>query len=37
MALLATSSGALILRHGSETAVTTTILTGSWGRLTRIG
>ncbi len=30
----ATAAGDLVLRHGSETATTTSVLIGSWGRLT---
>ncbi len=33
---VATATGNLVLRHGSETATATTILTGSWGRLTTL-
>lgn len=33
---VATAAGSLVLRHGSETAINTTILAGSWGRVTRV-
>ena len=34
--IVATAAGNVQLRHGSETATATTILTGSWGRLTTL-
>jgi hypothetical protein len=34
--IVATAAGNLQLRHGSETATATTILAGSWGRLTTL-
>ena len=34
--VVATAAGTLQLLHGSETASATTILAGSWGRLTQI-